>query len=76
MDVLGQLESRVELLLERLDTFKIENARLRGENESLAAECESLRAGLRREEARRQAALARLEALVEKIRERGGADRE
>lgn len=74
--MLGQLESRVEQLLERLDTLKTEIICLRedlarkcGENDNLARENQSLRESLRKEEARRQQALDRTEALLRKIRD-------
>jgi len=79
MDVLGQLELRVEQLLARLDTLKTENSHLQGELarkcgecDKLATENKTLRDSIRKEEERRLLALERLEALLRKIRDYAG----
>lgn len=76
MDVFGQLESRVEQLLERLDALNKENASLRAalacerdKNDNLARDNNSLRESLRKAEAKRVQALGRMEALLRKIQD-------
>lgn len=74
---------RVGQLLERLNTLERENSHLRddlsrkcGENNNLVRENQYLRENLRKEEARRQMALERLDALLSKVRNLRAAARD
>lgn len=76
MDVLDNLENRVNELLARLDELNLENARLRNEMTSLSRDMEHLRnnnkdlqTALEKELRLREEALARIDALLYKIRE-------
>lgn len=80
MDALSQLESRVDQLIARLEILRAENTRLgeeltqaAQENIHLATQNRALRRSLDQEIALRQAALGRLQALLEKIRAYGAA---
>lgn len=80
MDVLLQLESRVEQLMERLEILRIENSRLgeelsqaAQENIHLATQNRALRQSLECEIAIRKAALERLGALLKKVKDYGAA---
>ncbi len=81
MDVLAQVEMRVEQLLARLATLQAENASLVTEisdlkrnNGELAAANRELKNIHLRDEALRMEALRRVEALVRRIQEYGSVD--
>ncbi|MDR2489676.1 MAG: cell division protein ZapB [Desulfovibrio sp.] len=73
MELLDLLEQRVSVLLARVESLSAENASLqRGRAEELSAladENASLRNELEKEQARNNAALKRVAALVERIKE-------
>ena len=74
MELLEQLEQRVTALLTRLDDLSRENAALRKTAEESASERETevhrLAAALEEERQKNRTALARVETLVERIKER------
>lgn len=71
MELLDRLEQRIGALLARLDVLTRENASLKQANENelgaLAEENDVLRRALEEERARNAAALARIEAIMERI---------
>ena len=76
MELLEQLESQVEALLDRLDRLKEENAKISAEsatmaseNEALDMENQKLREALENEETLRTEALNRIDALLRRIQE-------
>lgn len=83
MDALDRLELEVNRLLARLDELKAEASALREElsglkqeNIELAAANRALKDAQLRADALRMEALRRLEALLRRIREYGGAEQE
>ena len=81
MELLEQLEARVEALLAELDRLREENNRLRGELEgvtghrnSLEEENRGLREALEQGESLRNEALRRIDALLHRIEEHGGIE--
>ena len=73
MELLDLLEQRISALLVRLGALSAENESLKQDQAQelsvLADENKSLRDELERERARNNTALARIEALVERIKE-------
>lgn len=76
MELLDQLEQRISALLTRVDALALENASLKeqqaGELAALAEENHGLRRELEQEREKNNAALARIEAIVERIKEQAG----
>ena len=76
MELLDQLERRIGALLARVDALARENASLKeqqaGELASFAEENHGLRRELEQERAKNDAALARIEAIVDRIKEQAG----
>jgi hypothetical protein len=73
MELLQQLEQRIDALLDRQNALQAENAALRASQEeelsALAQENSNLREELERERTRGVEALSRIEALIERIKE-------
>ena len=78
MELLDLLEQRISALLVRLGALSAENESLKQDQAQelsvLADENKSLRDELERERARNNTALARIEALVERIKEQTEQD--
>ncbi len=80
MEALEHLEAAVDSLLATVENLRLENARLKGEldalsqdRQNLAEENQALRQNLENELRMREAALARVEALIQKVRDYGCA---
>jgi Protein of unknown function (DUF904). len=73
MEILNQLEQRINGLLERITVLSAENAGLKASQEhelsALVQENSSLRAELEKERNRASEAQGRIEALIERIKE-------
>lgn len=73
MELLEQLELRITELLERNAALRQEVSRLQGERmqaEAAVAETESLREQFAQEQQKNKAALARIESILERLKER------
>lgn len=72
MEILNQLEERINVLLDRITVLSAENAGLRQSQEhelsALVQENGSLRAELERERKKASEAQTRIEALIERIK--------
>lgn len=78
MEILNQLEQRINGLLERITVLTAENAGLRQSQEhelsALVQENSSLRTELEKERGRAAEAQGRIEALIERIKEHTGQE--
>ena len=71
MEILNQLEEHVAIILAKLESLKAENSTLNVQAESvsaLEAEIQSLRKEVDEERQKNQTALARVDALVQRIK--------
>ncbi|MDR1947126.1 MAG: cell division protein ZapB [Desulfovibrio sp.] len=78
MELIEQLEQRISALLDRLDRLVADNAALKDEHsqeiKALKDENESLRNELTRERSLTTEAVARIESIVARIKDRAGQE--